>query len=78
MIPFNFKENDVVKGITVGNEEVNLKIAKISDQSPLDANRYTFSGTFLVSDEFMDKLKDYGCYCTGIQVFPFYRICKCK
>lgn len=76
MIPFNFKENDVVKGITVGNEEVNLKIAKISDQSPLDANRYTFSGTFLVSDEFMDKLKDYGCYSAYVNASNAEEFCK--
>ena len=76
MIPFDFKENDVVKGITVGNEEVNLKIAKISDQSPLDANRYTFSGTFLVSDELMDKLKDYGCYSAYVNASNAEEFCK--
>ena len=62
--------------ITVGNEEVNLKIAKISDQSPLDANRYTFSGTFLVSDEFMDKLKDYGCYSAYVNASNAEEFCK--
>ena len=76
MIPFDFKENDVVKGITVGDEEVNLKIAKISDQSPLAANRYTFSGTFLVSDEYMDKLKDYGCVSAYVNASNAEEFCK--
>lgn len=76
MIPFDFKENDVIKGTTVGNEEVSLKIAKVSDQSPLDANRYTFSGTFLVSDEFMDKLKDYGCVSAYVNTNDSEEFCR--
>ena len=71
-----FKENDVIKGTTVGNEEVSLKIAKVSDQSPLDANRYTFSGTFLVSDEFMDKLKDYGCVSAYVNTNDSEEFCR--
>lgn len=76
MIPFDFKENDVIKGTTVGNEEVSLKIAKVSDQSPLDANRYTFSGTFLVSDEFIDKLKDYGCVSAYVNTNDSEEFCR--
>ena len=76
MIPFDFKENDVIKGTTVGNEEVSLKIAKVSDQSPLDANRYTFSGTFLVSDEFMDKLKDYVCVSAYVNTNDSEEFCR--
>ena len=76
IIPFNFKENDMIKGTTVENEELELQIRKISDTKPLDGNRYTFSGTFLVSDEFMDKLKDYGCYSAYVNINDADEFCK--
>ena len=74
--PFNFKENDVIKGTTVENEELELPICKISDVKPLDGNRYTFSGTFLVSDELMDKLKSYGCYSAYVNANDADEFCK--
>ena len=74
--PFNFKENDVIKGTTVENEELELPICKISDVKPLDGNRYTFSGKFLVSDELMDKLKSYGCYSAYVNANDADEFCK--
>ena len=76
IIPFNFNENDVINGTTVGNEELELQIKKISDVKPLDGNRYTFSGTFLISDELMDKLKDYGCYSAYVNTSNAEEFCK--
>ena len=76
IIPFNFNENDVINGTTVGNEELELQIKKISDVNPLDGNRYTFSGTFLISDELMDKLKDYGCYSAYVNTSNAEEFCK--
>ncbi len=74
--PFDFNENEVIKGTTIGNEDVSLKIGKISNVSPLEGNRYTFSGTFLVSDEFMNKLKDYDCYSAYVNANDTDEFCK--
>ena len=66
----------MIKGTTVENEELELAICKISDVKPLDGNRYTFSGTFLVSDELMDKLKSYGCYSAYVNANDADEFCK--
>lgn len=65
-------ENDVIKGTiqelnttqgTMQNTDsiLELKVVKITDQSPDKNNIYTSLGTFIISDELIDKIGIYEC-----------------
>ena len=66
IVPLNISANDIIEGIPFKyNEEKTektiLKIEKVADRdNPLESGNFTSIGTFLISDELMDKF-EYNC-----------------
>ncbi|MCI8272607.1 MAG: ABC transporter permease [Clostridia bacterium] len=57
----NIKVGDEIKGITQnGKKPINLKIMKIADEGSMDRT-WTPYGTYIVSDELIERIGEYSC-----------------
>ncbi len=64
--PLDIKVNDEITGIAKESEKnINLKILKITDILPKEGN-YSEYGSFVISDELMDKIGNY--YCASMKI----------
>ena len=58
------------------NFSLNLKIVKIADKSPMNETIYSTYGTFIISDEVMDKINDNYCFSMKINAKNPEELCK--
>lgn len=71
------KENDELEGVLHDAENVlKFKIVKVTDKLPKSANSYSIFGTFIISDELMDKIDGYDCYFMRINAKNPDELCK--
>ena len=81
IVPLNINSNDIVEGIPFkynkeATEKTSLKIAKVADRdNPLESGNFTSIGTFLISDELMDKF-EYNCVRLQVDVKNDEELCK--
>ena len=60
--PLDIKLNDQITGTLYGTEQaINLKILKIADEAPPMTANTTPYGTFIISDELIEKIGNYDC-----------------
>lgn len=63
---FNLKANDVITGKIIENQkEISLKVIKVVDKAPMATGSSAY-GTFVISDELMDKIGDF--YCSSMRI----------
>ena len=73
----NFNENDVISCNDINiNKDFSLKIISITDEVPMGMDTNTSLGTFVVSDEFIDKIGNYICYLMRIESDDPYKLCE--
>lgn len=73
----NIKLNDEIKGIIHNTETtINLKVLKIADKGPEEENTYTEFGTFIISDELIEKIGVYDCGSMKINAKNPDELCK--
>ena len=81
IVPLNISANDIIEGIPFkyneeGTEKTTLKIEKVADRdNPLESGNFTSIGTFLISDELMDKF-EYNCARLQVDVKNDEELCK--
>ena len=80
IVPLNINANDIIEGIPFkyneeGTEKTSLKIEKVADRdNPLESGNFTSVGTFLISDELMDKF-EYNCARLQVDVKNDEKLC---
>ena len=81
IVPLNINSNDIIEGIPFKyneekTEKTTLKIEKVADRdNPLESGNFTSIGTFLISDELMDKF-EYNCARLQVDVKNDEELCK--
>ena len=81
IVPLAINANDIIEGIPFkyneeGTEKTSLKIEKVADRdNPLESGNFTSVGTFLISDELMDKF-EYNCVRLQVDVKNDEELCK--
>lgn len=81
IVPLNISANDIIEGIPFKyneekTEKTTLKIEKVADRdNPLESGNFTSIGTFLISDELMDKF-EYNCARLQVDVKNDEELCK--
>lgn len=74
--PFNIKVSDIISGKTnETGENISLKVLKITDKQPIGVNSSEY-GTFIISDELMDKLGNFACYSMKINADNATKLCE--
>ena len=73
----NLNENDVISCNDINiNKDFSLKIVSITDEAPMGMDTNTSLGTFVVSDEFIDKIGNYICYLMRVNSDDPYKLCE--
>ena len=73
----NLNENDVISCNDINiNKDFSLKIVSITDEAPMGMDTNTSLGTFVVSDEFIDKIGNYICYLMRVNSDDPYKLCQ--
>ena len=72
----NIKTNNIIKGkIQETKESLSLKVLKVTDKVPM-ATSYSPFGTFIISDELMDKIGKYHCYSMKVNADNATKLCE--